>query len=156
VYAAGCLAIKYGIFTWSRKDLLRAVLSCQLDSLVKPKGKSDPADKLRQKLVVYLAQNRRHFVSLDRKKLKSSHRFGSVPGYSQTYKQVDWFYLKSDQLKGIIGTDRVARRLKRHLVEQGVMATTGKRDLVQRPIFKRKGNRGYRWVHAIRASVLDG
>jgi hypothetical protein len=26
VYAAGCLAIEYKIFTWSRNDLLKAVL----------------------------------------------------------------------------------------------------------------------------------
>src|SRR5580700_3278501 len=33
VFAAGSLAIKYGILPWSRKRLLRAILSCQLDQL---------------------------------------------------------------------------------------------------------------------------
>jgi hypothetical protein len=36
-----------------------------------------------------------------------------------------------------------------------LMASTGKRALVQRPIFKAKGNKGYRWIHAFRASLLD-
>lgn len=38
------------------------------------------------------------------------------------------------------------------LVELDAMA--GKRGLVQRPIFKAKGNKGYRWVHAFRASSV--
>jgi putative DNA primase/helicase len=50
VYAAGCLAIKYGIFTWGRKDLFRAVLSCQLDGLVAAGPKTDQAANLRQRL----------------------------------------------------------------------------------------------------------
>ena len=33
VYAAGCLAIRYGILPWSRNALSKALLSCQLDGL---------------------------------------------------------------------------------------------------------------------------
>ena len=156
VYAAGCLAIKYGIFTWSRKDLFRAVLSCQLDGLAAARGKTDQVTNLRSRLTNYLVANRRRFVSLNGEKLSSSdHEFGSVPGYAHTHNGIDWFYLTSDQLKSIIGTDKAAARLKRRLVEQGSMASTGKRALVQRPIFKAKGNKGYRWVHAFRAALLE-
>jgi putative DNA primase/helicase len=156
VYAAGCLAIKYGIFTWGRKDLFRAVLSCQLDGLVAAGPKTDQAANLRQRLTDYLVQNRQHFVSLNGKKLASSdHEFGSVPGYVHTHNGIDWVYLTSDQLRTIIGTDKAAGRLKRSLVEQGSMASTGKRALVQRPIFKARSNKGYRWVHAFRAALLE-
>jgi putative DNA primase/helicase len=157
VYAAGCLAIKYGIFIWERKDLFRAVLSCQLDGLMAARGRIDQVTNLRQKLVDHLVRNRPSFFVLNGKRLAgSAHEFGSVPGYFHTHNGEDWLYLTSDQLKAVIGTDKVAARLKQRLVEQALMATTGKRALVQRPIFKAKGNKGYRWVHSFRASLLEG
>ena len=156
VYAAGCLAIKYGIFTWGRKDLFRAMLSCQLDSLVAARGKTDQVGNLRQQLIDHLVQSRRHSVFLnDKKPASSDHKFGSVPGYSHTHNGIDWLYLTSAQLKAVIGTDKAAGRLKRRLVEEGFLACNGTRALVQRPIFKAKGNKGYRWVHAFRASLLE-
>jgi putative DNA primase/helicase len=155
VYAAGCLAIEYDLFTWGRNDLFRAVLSCQLDGLVATGGLTDKVTNLRQKLTDYLVQNRKHFVSLNGKKLSiSEHKFGSVPGYAHAYNGEEWLYLTSGQLKAVIGTDKAAGRLKQRLVEQGLMASTGDRGLVQRPIFKATGNKGYRWVHALRASLL--
>ena len=84
------------------------------------------------------------------------HKFGSVPGYAHTHNGFDWLYLTSDQLKAVIGTDNAAGRFKTQLVEHGLMASTGKRALVQRPIFKGKGNKGHRWVHAFKASLLTG
>jgi hypothetical protein len=156
VYAAGCLAIKYNILPWSRKDLLRAVLSCQLDSLVVAAGKTDQVTELRQRLIDYLVQNRRHFVSLNGQKLsRKNHEFGSVPGYVHTHNGKDWLYLTSGQLKAVLGTGRAVGQLKRALVKEGVMATNGQRALVQRPVFRGKGNKGYRWVHAFRASLLE-
>ena len=156
VYAAGCLAIKYGIFTWSRRDLLRAILSCQLDGLVAARGKIDPVADLRQKLVEYLVRNQDRFMDLNgARPLAKTHTFGSVPGYVQTHRGEDWIYLTADQLKAIIGTGKAAGRLKKRLVEDGLMAVTGERALVQRPIFKAKGNKGYKWVHAFRTALLD-
>jgi hypothetical protein len=156
VYAAGCLAIKYGIFTWGRKDLFHAVLSCQLDGLAATRGKTNQVTNFRQRLTEYLVQNRRQLVSLNGKKLSTSdHEFGSVPGYAHKHNGIDWLYLTSPKLRTIIGTGKAAARLKRRLVEQGLMASIGKKALVQRPIFKAKGNKGYRWVHAFRAALLE-
>jgi hypothetical protein len=120
------------------------------------RGKTDQLTDLRQRLIDYLVQNRRHFVSLNGKKFSTNdHQFGSVLGYSHTHNGIDWLYVTSDQLKTIIGTDKAAGRLKTRLIEQGQMASTGTRALVQRPIFNAKGNKGYRWVHAFRASLLE-
>jgi putative DNA primase/helicase len=152
VYAAGCLAIKYGILPWSRQELLKAVLRCQLDGPIaatKTTGTTDP----RARLLDYLVQNRRRFVSLNRIKLsKGEHKLGAAPGYLQTHKGEDWIYLTSGQLQAVVG--RAAARLKKDLIKVGMMAATGERALVQRPIFKGKGNKGYRWVHAFRAALL--
>jgi hypothetical protein len=52
VYAAGCLAIKYGIFTWSRNDLLKAVLSCQLDALFRLLGRELIQYQLEKQLTI--------------------------------------------------------------------------------------------------------
>jgi putative DNA primase/helicase len=157
VYAAGCLAIKYGIFTWSRRDLSRAILSCQLDGLLAARGKLDPVAGVRQKLVEYLARNQDRFMDLnDAKPSAKTHTFGSAPGYVQTHRGEDWIYLTADQLKAIIGTGKAAGPLKKRLVGEGLMASsTGNHALVQRPIFKAKANKGYKWVHAFRAALLD-
>src|ERR1700739_1318938 len=53
-FAAGRLAIKYGILPWKRDDLLRAVLSCPLDQLRSAEQENDeydPLETLRSKLV---------------------------------------------------------------------------------------------------------
>jgi putative DNA primase/helicase len=82
VYAAGCLAIKYGIFTWDRKNLFRAILSCQLDGLTAAHGKTDQVTDLRQKLVDHLVQNRKDLMDLNGTKPSAkTHTFGNVPGY---------------------------------------------------------------------------
>ncbi|WP_338691748.1 DUF927 domain-containing protein [Bradyrhizobium sp. 26S5] len=150
VYAAGCLAIHYGIFTWQRADLLRAVLACQFDSL-SSNTVSLPGSPLQARLTEYFAKNRANFVDLDQGKLdRARHQFGSVPGYLHTHKRTAWLYLTADQLKRIIGTGRAADEFKRRHVNDGTLAASGSRSLVQRPVFKGNGNKGYEWVHAFR------
>jgi hypothetical protein len=159
VYAAGCLAIKYKIFLWGRKDLLKAVLSCQMDTLIAFAGHSlDPVSKLQKQLVDYLSQNRAQFMNLNSSKPSpGEHRFGSVPGYTHTHNGVDWFYLTSDKLKELIGTGKAAHRLKEKLVQEKLMASSSEnRFVVQRPIFAAKGNKGYKHVHAFKASIATG
>jgi hypothetical protein len=154
VYAAGSLAIRYGIFTWKRSDLLRAILACQFDSLVSA-GVTSPADALARRLAEYFKRNQSGFLNLDQTKIEpGQHRLGSAPGYTHTWKGTSWVYLTSDQLAAVIGNDQQTRRLKGQLVKAGIMAATGHRQLVQRPIFHARGNKGYRWVHAFRADAL--
>jgi hypothetical protein len=161
-FAAGSLGIKYGILPWTREDLLQAILSCQLDGLRYSQTKNEQADSsvtgLRRKLVRYLADNRDQFRNLDKKMPPlGKHNFGSRPGYSATFKGKKWFYLTADQLKMIIGTRNSADQLNAQLVADGLLdqASTGK-YLVQRSIFSGvKGNKGYRWVHAFRAKILQ-
>lgn len=155
VYAAGSLAIRLGIFTWRRADLLRATLSCQFDGITSAEVCTSPPTQLRSRLLEHLMQNRKEFWNLDKNKpSRKRHLLGSAPGYSQTFKGRKWLYLTSDQLKAIIGTGHDAAELKRQLVTHGIMATTGHRHLVQRPVFRCTGNKGYRWVHAFRERLL--
>jgi putative DNA primase/helicase len=161
-FAAGSLAIKYRIFRWNRDDLMQAVLSCQLDGLRYSQTESQQADTsvpgLRRNLVDYLADNRGQFKNLDENMpALGTHVIGSVPGYFATFKGKKWFYLTADQLKAVIATGDNADQLKAELVADRLLdqASTGK-YLVQRPIFSgAKGNKGYRWVHAFSAKILQ-
>jgi hypothetical protein len=165
VYAAGSLAIKYGILPGTKKDLLAAILSCQLDGLrvvkqeAKPEGKSEPASagSLRAKLITWLGDHQHEFMDLDKKRpKKGSHEFGSVPGYLAFFKGKQWFYLTADQLRQIIGSGTGAAQLKKGLADAKLLEKAGGRYVVQRPIFSGEvGNKGWEWAHAFNASILE-
>jgi uncharacterized protein (DUF927 family) len=161
VFAAGSLAIDYGILPWKREKLLRAILACQLNALRKAKEPGAKADGsvagLRGKLIDYMRLQRNKFVNLDLHPLKStSHKFGSALGYAATHKGKGWLYLTPDGLKAIIGTGRNADLLKQELVAEGLLAPGKKgRLVVQRRIFADlKGNKAWRWVHAFDATIV--
>jgi hypothetical protein len=96
-------------------------------------------------------------MNLD-KKMPSlgKHTFGSVPGYFATFKGKKWLYLTADQLTRIIGHAGRPGKLKKELVQAGMMASTPSgKFVVQRPIFSgAKGNKGYGSVHAFRLKLL--
>ncbi len=162
VYAAGRLAITYGLLPWTEKELFDAVLCCQLDGLRYSRTKNEQVDTsvsaLRRKLVRYLADNRGQFSNLDEKMPRlGKHSFGSRPGYSATFKGKKWFYLTADQLKALIGTGENATQLKAHLSAEGLLDGTsvGKYRVQRRFFSNEKGSKGHKWVHAIRAKILN-
>jgi len=161
VYAAGSLAIRYGILAWKRVDLLNAILSCQFDGLqpaiAKPFERADSITGLKDKLITYLSDNHRQFTTLDKAKLNvKTHKFGSVPGYKATYRSEKWLYLTADRLVKLIGVGPNAKQLKNELAKAGILARANQRYVVQRPIFSgQKGNKGYRRVHAFSAAIID-
>ena len=160
VFAAGSLAVKYRIFRWDRQALLQAILSCQLDGLRYSKMADEQADTsvagLRRKLEAYLLRHRSKFRDLDGNLPRRGwHRFGSVPGYKATFKGKKWYYLTAGQLKGIIVRGGNARLLMDELAAAGLMDRSTGRHVVQRPIFAGKGNKGYEWVHAFRAKIVQ-
>jgi hypothetical protein len=162
VYAAGCLASKYGIVPWTNEQLAQAVLGCQLDGLRQVTTERLETDTsvagLRKKVFAHLRERRGKFVNLDKVKLRpDSHKMKSVPGYRATFKRKKWLYLTAARLKKLIGDGGNADQLKKELAEAGVMdCTTSGRYVVQRPLFVGlKGNKGYRHVHAFRATKID-
>jgi hypothetical protein len=162
VYAAGRLAITYGLVPWTEKQLLQAILSCQLDGLRHSKVQDEQGDTsvsgLRRKLVEYLRNRRGEFMDLDEGMPHLGwHEFGSVPGYKASFKGKKCYYLTADQLKGIIGGSENAKLLKEEFAADGLMDRTSTRKyVVQRPIFAGvKGNKGHKWVHAFRAKILQ-
>jgi putative DNA primase/helicase len=157
VYAAGALASKYGIYPIARSEILTAVLRCEIDGLGQEhKAGKTSAPSLKDKLTEYLRQNRARFLDLDADRPSvDEHEFGSAPGYVATFKGERWLYLTSERLDKVIGAGKEASALKKELVKARTMVAK-KRFVVQRPIFRGlKGNKGSRWVHAFRVSILD-
>ena len=165
VYAAGALAIKFGILPGTKKELLAAILSCQLDGLrvtrqePNSEGKSGavPAVTLKCQLITWLEQHQSEFLDLDKERpKKGSHEFGSVPGYTATFKGKKWLYLTADQLREVIGSGARADQLKRELADSKLLERAGSRYVVQRPIFSGEtGNKGYQFIHAFKATILE-
>ena len=161
-FAAGSLAIKYGILPWNRTKLLQAVLSCELDHLrhaAEDDLNADPVAALRSKLVKYLKDHHAGFMNLKNKKPKlGHHKLNAVPGYRDKFKRRRWYYLTADQLKAIIGVGRNADALKRQLADEGLLDKTTKgRFVVYRQIFTGgKGKKNWARVHAIKAAICRG
>jgi hypothetical protein len=157
-YAAGSLAIKYGVFPLLRKQVIAAILACQLDSLrANVVAKKAPAPTPKAKLLGYLQQRGAEFMDLDAARpALGTHKFGSASGYAATFKGDKWLYLTADKLDAVIGTGRKASDLKKELAAAGLLATSKQRFVVQRPIFSgAKGNKGFCSVYAFKASILD-
>jgi putative DNA primase/helicase len=162
VFAAGVLAINYGLFPWKREELLQAILSCQVDGLRQAAADLKQADTsvagLRRKLMAYITDNRGKFRNLDKRPVRvGKHTFGSTPGYIAKFKGKKWIYLTADRLKAVIGAGNQVAQLKQELAAEGVLERGAKGNyLIQCPIFAgEKGNKGHKWVHAFRIKLLQ-
>jgi hypothetical protein len=160
-FAAGSLAIKYGILPWSRKQLLRAILRCELDQL-RPhhaidQSAASPVTTLRAKLIGYLNDNSKKFRDLRTKRLMlGKDNIKTFPGYSDQLKSQTWYYLTADKLTTIIGSGADAKKLKQQLASEGLLDKTGQKFVVLRRMFDGgKGNKNHRWVHAFNSVLCD-
>jgi putative DNA primase/helicase len=160
-FAAGSLASRYGVVPWSRKQILGAILKCELDQLRQPDENLDTGrpsvETLRSRLVKFLSENKHAFMRLQVKRPRHGRDdINAVPGYREKVSGQRWFYLTAKQLDAVIGTGVGARQLKQALVTEGLMAqkTLGK-FVVQRRVFKGgKGSQNCAWVYAIKAEIL--
>jgi putative DNA primase/helicase len=154
IFAAGSLAIRYGILPWNRKKLLKAILRCQLDQPrlgdTADHGTASTVTSQRAKLAQYLNDNNKKFKNLKNKRL--SYRKDDIeafPGYRDQINGQTWYYLTAKKLIAIIGRGRDAKKLKQELASEGLLAKTGEKFVVQRRIFDGgKGNQNFAWVNA--------
>jgi len=161
VYAAGCLAIRYGILPWSRKRLLLAILYCQLAGLrqlAREPRTGEPSEAaLRTKLVGYLRDKRESFADLgSRRPRKGVADLEDAAGYLGSDREAGWYYLTDKKLRTIIGNGPNAVALKGRLLEQNLMAKPKQGFVIQRKIFAGgKGNQNYAWVCAFKPEIVD-
>ena len=167
VYAAGCLAIQFGILPWTRQRVCEALLSCTRghvalvarDQAGAARWQAAPLDSLRQ----YVRENCSAFVDLRRGGIENTagHDHGACPGYVHQHEDHGPEYLFSDRrFEQVVGGAAAARRLKTDLARRGMLATaagTGSdRFSVRRTVGKAadgKARRGQ--VVAVRAAALD-
>jgi putative DNA primase/helicase len=160
VYAAGRLAIRYKILSWFGKQLLQAILDCQLAGLrqlAREPRTGEPSEAaLRDKLAKYLRDKRGSFVDLAVRRPKLGRDgLGDAAGYVGCDDEAGWLYLSYKQVKAIIGAGSSAVALKERLVEEGLMARPKQGFVVQRKIFTGgKGNQNYAWVCAFKPSLV--
>jgi putative DNA primase/helicase len=160
VFAAGCLAIRYGILPWSKGDLLKAILECQLAGLRQlarePRGGEPTEAALRAKLIGYLREAGGSFADLGERRPRLG-RVGleDAAGYVGTDNEAGWFYLTAQRLNAIIGNGTNATTLKRRLIAQSLMAQPKQGFVVQRKIFRGgKGNKNFAWVFAFNPAIV--
>ena len=161
VFAAGCLAIEYGILPWSKKALLKAILQCQLAGLRllahEPRRGEPTAATLRAKLVGYFRKAGGSFVDLGERRPKlGTVGLEAAAGYVGTGAETGWFYLTDKRVNAIIGKGASAISLKRRLFAENLMAKPKQGFVVQRKIFRGgKGNQNFAWVCAFNPAIVD-
>ena len=157
VYAAGCLAIRYKILPWSRGDLRRAILRCQLDSIkVSASMRPDPSatDAQRKKLFDFIIANRTKLVDLSNNRLKLGTPLNAL-GYLARFRDERWVYLMPSTFHTAVGSPRNARVMLEQLVNEGLMEKPKSGWCVQRPIFEGGGgNRNCARVYAFSARLF--
>jgi uncharacterized protein (DUF927 family) len=162
-YAAGCLAIKYGIVGWGRKALLKAILSCQLDQLpyVEPDhGPVSSMQEARHRLIKFLRNNHKNFRRMKKGKLLKFGRdeVNDFRGFRAKFKGTQRYYLTEEQLSAAVGKGASVLELKRQLADEELLERDSQgRFVVQRVLFQ-GGNRKHipARVYSIKAEIAFG
>jgi hypothetical protein len=163
IYAAGALAIAFGILPWDCRAMGHALLSCEqahfdLVAGAEPsrqlqpesKSKSDPWGLLKS----HVRAHRREFVDLRNGLVggPADHDHDACVGY------VNWppdgskeFLFSNGKLREICGSEKALRRLKQNLKSKGMLLVDEHRPSVRRTIWK-NGDREQ--VIAIRARAF--
>jgi putative DNA primase/helicase len=127
VYAAGRLAARYEIVSWTKHEMLEAILACHLDAERSAREGAARIDSLattispREKLVAYLKSQRSDFMRLDQRLgALSKAQFEDAIGFCHTFKGKRWLYVTFDRLKRIVGGAKAARQLIVELATEGL------------------------------------
>jgi uncharacterized protein (DUF927 family) len=159
-YAAGRLAIDYGVLPWKPSSLGCAVVDCHLAGLrlnSVQSGEREPDEaELRRRLIAYL-RARRNFLDLgDGRATKASAVAAEAPGFIGDGKEAGWFYLRKSAVDSLIGTGDAATGLLRRLQTEGDLAKAKQSGfVVQRRIFSDgKGNQKCAWVCAFSPALI--
>ena len=156
VFAAGALAIECGVLPWTRKGLLRAILSCQLDGLrhVEQDPRADAVSQLKETLVSWLRQNHHQMFRLTGGKRPSRAEAVPIIGFREEKKGQRWYYLTEQQLANVVGSGPPVRELKALLKREGMMDHDGDKFVVQRRLYNGgNGNNNFGRVNAFKAQL---
>ncbi|MBL8500902.1 MAG: DUF927 domain-containing protein [Nitrosomonas sp.] len=102
-YAAGCLAVDYGVFPFTRKDVFKGISACYKAALsVKPESWEEKVKQYKSILAKYLSSN--EFPALDSKDTWSKKEIEKYGGFSHTINNIQLIALKRDVVKDLMPT----------------------------------------------------
>ncbi len=161
IYAAGCLAIRFGIFPWTAKEMGLALLKCERDhvTLVAAQvvGSVAGSQSAFEKLLTYIRDNRHQFRKPARATTKVSIADDHEPlGYTAKHKKRREFWLTEERFESVVGGKMAADDLKKLLDVKELIATAkagkqGIRYVVRRPL----GGKKRQSMVVIRQAILD-
>ncbi|WP_172592437.1 DUF927 domain-containing protein [Nitrosomonas supralitoralis] len=100
-YAAGCLAVDYGIFPFTRKDVFKGISACYKAALsVKPESWEAKVNQQKSTLAKYL--DSQEFLALDSKESWSVKVVAEIDGFSVSINDIPLIALKREVVKHLI------------------------------------------------------
>lgn len=100
-YAAGCLAVKYGVLPFTRKDVFEGISACYKAALsMKPESWEEQVTRQDEKLSDYLTTE--EFPALDSKKSWSKKEIEENDGFSHIINKIQLIALKPDVVRSLI------------------------------------------------------
>jgi hypothetical protein len=123
-YAAGCLAIEFGIFPWKRSKLRDALLKCERDHVelvtreisAPVKAETEPLAKL----LDHIREHRHQFVDLSSGSDGGDRRLG----YRNQHKGAPEFLFTEKVFETIAGGKKAATELKKELDQRNLIGKT--------------------------------
>ena len=99
--AAGCLAVKYGVLPFTRKDVFEGISACYKAALsMKPESWEEQVTRYDEKLSDYLKS--KEFPALDSQESWSKKEIERNDGFSHTINGIQLIVLKPDVVKSLI------------------------------------------------------
>lgn len=100
-YAAGCLAVEYGVLPFTREDVFNGIAACYKAALaMKPESWEEKVKQLKSKLAKHL--NSKEFLALDAKESWSKKEIEKNDGFSVSINNIPIIALKRDAVKRLI------------------------------------------------------
>lgn len=100
-YAAGCLAVEYGVLPFTRENVFNGIAACYKAALaMKPESWEEKVKQHRRKLAKHLNSN--EFLALDAKESWSEKEIEENDGFSVSINDIPLIALKRDVVKRLI------------------------------------------------------
>ena len=134
IYAAGCLAIHFGIFPVAEKDLLEAAPTCERDHVAFVASEQGAAAAMQRppfdRLKDFTTANKGSFADVRAPvaSLPQDHDHESCPGYVGVHRGRREYWLTQNRFEEVAGGKPEANRLKADLNRRGLIATERRGD----------------------------
>lgn len=163
-YAAGRLAVDYGILPWDGKAIMDALFSCLIDGvrclplefrkiIAKPAPEVLTAASPMERLQTYVSEHLTEFKKVGPN--VNGDAFGRLPGYLGSFNGKKWIYFEAKTFRRVVGGKAESFELLAQLSKDDLADVPSGGISVQRPFFRADGNKGWHRVIAVRRAAFD-